>query len=104
MALRGFLEWTLTTQAARDLSWVPFRDALLADYNQHLGEQHLVTALFRQEFLPAMCRLYSEEKKEQKERMDARKEELMAYAWHPDRFLSWCLDEEEKAENRMLFA
>ena len=34
--------------------------------------------------------------KRQKESMDSVKEELMAYTWHPDRFMEWCMDWEEK--------
>lgn len=36
--------------------------------------------------------------KEQKGKCDTFKEELMAVAWHPDRFFSWCLDWKEKEE------
>jgi hypothetical protein len=32
----------------------------------------------------------------QKELLDPVKEELIAYTWHPDRFMEWCLDWEEK--------
>ncbi len=31
------------------------------------------------------------------------KERLMAATWHPNRFVRWCLDEDEKAENRLLW-
>lgn len=34
--------------------------------------------------------------KEQKEKQDSVKEELMAVTWHPDRFVEWCMDWEEK--------
>lgn len=101
--LREFLHWLLSTEAAQALSWIPFRDSLLAEYKDQLGENHLFTVYLEQQFLPAMYALYQSQKQDQKGRFDARKEELMAIAWHPDRFLSWCLDEEEKAENRMLF-
>ena len=36
-----------------------------------------------------------------KARQGITKEEIMAAAWHPDRFTRWCFDEEEKAEMRV---
>ncbi len=35
-----------------------------------------------------------------KTRMDLVKEDLMAATWHPNRFMRWCLDEEDKADHR----
>lgn len=34
--------------------------------------------------------------KQQKESIVSVKEELIAFAWHPDRFMEWCVDWEEK--------
>ena len=42
-------------------------------------------------------------KQELRQQIDAIKERLMAATWHPNRFVRWCLDEEEKAENRRLW-
>ena len=30
------------------------------------------------------------------------KEELMPIAWHPDRYIDWCFDEEEKKDLKQL--
>ena len=98
-----FLSSLLDSEAAKKLSWEPFRDNVLKTYEDQLGSSHLVTSYVREVYLPEFYDLYKSEKKLQKDRIDSLKEELMAYAWHPDRFLTWCLDEEEKAENRMLF-
>jgi len=38
------------------------------------------------------------------ERTKVLAEEIIAAAWHPDRFEAWCLDEEEKKENEEMCA
>ena len=47
-----------------------------------------------------------QEELESKQRIQATtrhlKEEIIASAWHPDRFERWCLDEEEKKENDVM--
>jgi Leucine-rich repeat (LRR) protein len=54
-------------------------------------------------------KLWREEQEElaSKQRIQATtrllKEDIIASAWHPDRFQEWCLDEDEKRENEMLF-
>lgn len=103
VSLSAFLSLLEETEAAKELSWIPFRSNLLEHYEKKLGETHYLSSYFRDVYLPAFLQLYKTEKQLQKAAMDTCKEELIAYCWHPDRFLTWCLDEEEKAENRELF-
>lgn len=102
-AIEAFLFFLLQSDTAEKLSWIPFRDRLVKHYEVQLGMDHPVTDFLQRLYLPRFNTIYQEQKKLQKEKMDQCKEELMAYCWHPDRFLTWCLDEEEKAENRELF-
>jgi hypothetical protein len=103
ISIGAFLSSLIETDAARELSWKPFRDTLLAGYKETLGEEHLLTSYMKAVYLPEFKDLYLSEKQMQKARMDTYKEDLMIYCWHPDRFETWCLDEEEKAENDILF-
>ncbi len=43
-------------------------------------------------------RLEQDSKQRIQRRMKSVEEELVAATWHPDRFETWCLDEEEKKE------
>ena len=104
ISLSKYLSILEETQAARELSWVPFRTSLLEEYTTKLGKAHHLTTYFRDIYMPFFQELYKIEKQTQKAIMDTCKEELIAYTWHPDRFELWCLDEEEKKENRELFA
>jgi hypothetical protein len=99
-----FLTELLRTEALGKLSWEPFEKDILQHYEAQIGKEHILTTYFRTTYLPRCKEMYKAEKKIQKERIDSLKEELMMITWHPDRFLTWCLDEEEKEENRMLFA
>jgi hypothetical protein len=103
VSISAFLSLLLESDAAKDLSWEPFRDAMNAHYETTLGKDHLVTSYLREVYMPEFLELYRDEKHLQKQSIDALKEELMMVCWHPDRFMIWCLDEEEKAENRMIF-
>lgn len=103
LPLTSFLTHLVRSDAARDLSWQVFREDLLKHYITSLGEGHLVTSYLKEVYLPEFQELYQHQKEIQKQKIDSLKEELMAMTWHPDRFQEWCLDEEEKAENRMLF-
>lgn len=103
VSIGAFLSDLLETEAGKELCWQPFRDSLLGHYKKLLGESHLLTSYMKDVYLPEFKQLYLSEKEMQKARTDTFKEELMAYCWHPDRFQIWCLDEEEKAENKMLF-
>jgi hypothetical protein len=99
-----FLTELLTTPALSKLSWEPFENDILQHYEARIGKEHLLTKYFQSTYLPRCKEMYRAEKKLQKDRIDSLKEELMMITWHPDRFLTWCLDEEEKEENRQLFA
>lgn len=103
VSLSAFLSLLEESDAARELSWIPFREKLLKDYQQTLGESHHLVTYFHDVYLPRFLQIYKSEKQIQKATMDTCKEELIAYCWHPDRFQEWCLDEEEKAENREMF-
>lgn len=98
-----FLSELLQSEAARKLCWEPFTKDLLNHYETQLGKDHFLTTYFRNTYLPQYTRMYKAEKQLQKESIDSLKEELMAFTWHPDRFLTWCLDEDEKKEHQMLF-
>jgi hypothetical protein len=103
ISVSAYLSNLEQSKAAKELSWIPFRSELLEEYKEKLGESHLLTNFLREVYLPCFLQLYTTEKQIQKATMDTCKEELIAYCWHPDRFQTWCLDEEEKAENRELF-
>lgn len=103
VSVTAFLTLLVDSDAARELSWQPFRDELYDLYKEKLGPTNLVTSYLHDIFLPEFYDLYKMERNLQKELIDSMKEELMAVTWHPDRFMIWCLDEEEKAENRMMF-
>jgi hypothetical protein len=103
ISVSAYLSNLEQSNAAKELSWIPFRSELLEEYKEKLGESHLLTNFLREVYLPCFLQLYTTEKQIQKATMDTCKEELIAYCWHPDRFQTWCLDEEEKAENRELF-
>ena len=49
----------------------------------------------------AQCK--QERKQELRQQVGRFKERLMAATWHTNRFVRWCLDEDEKAENRRLW-
>ena len=102
-AIEGFLNHLLESHTALKLSWVPFRHSLQKFAEDELGAEHSITMFLKNSYLPAFEKMYKLEKQVQKIQMDQCKEELIAYCWHPDRFEEWCLDEEEKAENRELF-
>lgn len=104
VSVTAFLTLLVNSDAARELSWQPFRNELYDLYKEKLGPTNLVTSYLHDIFLPEFHDLYKMERKLQKELIDSMKEELMAVTWHPDRFMTWCLDEEEKEENRLLFA
>lgn len=99
-----FLSEILQSNAARQLSWEPFQNKILNHYETQLGKDHILTCYFRDSYISRYKTLYKTEKQIQKERIDSLKEELMAITWHPDRFLTWCIDEDEKRENEYLFA
>lgn len=99
----SLLNMLLESQAAAKLSWNPFRDSLLKEYTLSLGEAHPTLSYLKEVIFPWFVDIYKEQKKKQKDKIDSLKEELMAVTWHPDRFQEWCLDEEEKAENKILF-
>lgn len=103
VSMGAFLSELLDTNAARELSWRPFREQLFKHYKDKLGENHLLTSYMKDVYLHEFKQLYLFEKQMQKARTDTYKERLMAYCWHPDRFQTWCLDEDEKAENKLLF-
>jgi hypothetical protein len=66
------------------------------------NEENCVLDYLFQEFIPLCRESLKQEKQKQKNRTDAFKEELMMVCWHPDRFVDYCLDEEEKAEIKSL--
>jgi hypothetical protein len=103
ISIGAFLSELTETDAAKELCWQPFREPLLNHYKDKLGEDHLLTSYMKDVYLSEFKQLYVLEKQIQKARTDTYKERLMAYCWHPDRFQTWCLDEEEKAENKILF-
>lgn len=99
-----FLSEILESDAARELSWEPFQNEIVSHYERTIGKDHILTCYFRDSYVSQYITLYKTEKQMQKERIDSLKEELMAITWHPDRFLRWCIDEDEKRENECLFA
>jgi hypothetical protein len=99
-----FLSSLLDSNAARKISWEHKIQSVVNEFESKLGPAHLVTSYVKEVMVFEFHDLYQLEKQKQKLKVDALKEELMAMTWHPDRFQDWCLDEEEKAENRMLFA
>lgn len=98
-----FLKYLFTKPAGKALSWNPSYSSLPPIYKGVLGKDHPICALLEEHIVPHISKVYKQEKKAQKEKIDSLKEELMAASWHPDRFQEWCLDEEERAENKMLF-
>ena len=81
------------------LKWEP--DLLLPEHFQTLKEkttrfprlQKLVQdGRFEEKLRSAKESFY----KHQKESIESVKEELMAVCWHPDRYMDWCMDWEEK--------
>ena len=103
VSVSAFLNTFLDSSAAKQLSWEPFRATLLRNYETKLGLEHPVTVFFRERYLPSFTTLYRFEKTLQKSHTNQFKEEMMAVCWHPDRFLTWCIDEEEKEENRRMW-
>lgn len=102
-AITAFLHTLLDSPAAKQMCWDPSTRNFLERYEEKLGEQNPITVFMREIYLPAFMIVYRFEKAYQKSRTNQFKEELMAVTWHPDRFMDYCLDEEEKAENRILF-
>ena len=102
--LSDLLVVILNSDAGTELCWQPFQNSLLQHYKHTLGLIHPAVQYLDQTYLPQFRQLYLTQKQYHKERIDALKEELMAMTWHPERFLEWCLDEEEKAETKALFA
>lgn len=98
-----FLQYLFTCPTGKALSWNPSYSDLPCLYKGVLGKDHPLSIYIEQKFIPHLQNVYKQEKKTQKQKIDSLKEELMAMTWHPDRFQEWCLDEEEKAENRTLF-
>jgi hypothetical protein len=98
-----FLQYLFDTPTGNRLSWNPYSIEILKFYSKVLGPEHPFPVYSQETLLPYISRIYKQEKQKQKDRMYPIKEELMAITWHPDRFMEWCLDEEEKAENKTLF-
>ena len=99
-----FLSSLLDSEAARKISWEKNIQSIVDLFDTRLGAEHPITSYVKDVMVYEFYQLYKEEKERQKCMLDPLKEELMAMTWHSDRFQEWCLDEEEKAENRMLFA
>ena len=101
--LQLFLKDILRSEIGKEFLWGQF-SSLVETYKNRKKqkEENLVFDYLFQEFLP-LCKEYLKvEKKKQKDRIDVFKEELMMICWHPDRFIDYCLDEEEKAEIKSL--
>ena len=103
LSVTAFLSSLLDSDAARKMSWQHENRSLADIFAANLGHTHPITSYVKEVLVHEFYDLYQLEKQRQKQMLDALKEELMAMTWHPDRFQEWCLDEEEKAENRMLF-
>ncbi len=101
---KTFLESLLASEVGKSLLWDPFPDRLLKVYQtiQEGKPSNPVVDFMKSHFLPHCKQLYKEEKAKQKARTNLFKEELMMICWHPDRFIDYCLDEEEKAEIKSL--
>ena len=52
---------------------------------------------------PSVLRWYKEYKQRKAQKAKI-KEELMLVAWHPDRWLNWCVPEDEKIELEIYFS
>lgn len=102
-SLNTFLEFLLESQAGRTMCWNPSYNLFTKHYTDIFATDHPLTMYMKDQFIPQIARLYQQQKQKQKDRMDILKDELIAISWHPDRFMAWCLDEEEKKENKRLF-
>lgn len=103
-ALAVFLKDLLSSPVGKDLLWSSFTPLLVEHYKglpKEAGDNRLVEYL-SEKFIPLCREFIKVEKQKQKDRIDVFKEELMMVCWHPDRFVEYCLDEEEKAEIKAL--
>jgi len=100
----AFLKELLNSDLGKSFLWQPVKNDLLKLYTrlQEDGKPNLVLDYMRNNFVPLCKEMYREEKSKQKARTNLFKEELMMVCWHPDRFVDYCLDEEEKAEIKSL--
>lgn len=103
-SVAAFLLSLLASDAAKQLAWEPLEERLLPQYESLLGSEHPGTVFLRQTYLPAFRTLNNTVKRIQKAWTNQYKEELMAVCWHPDRFMEYCLDEQDKEEFRKLFS
>jgi hypothetical protein len=87
------------SKAGQQYSWYP-QEQMLNHYKKHLAVDHPLLNFFENTFVPTLKHINRAVKRNQKNRMDPVKEQLMAITWHPDRFITWCLDEEEKADHQ----
>lgn len=67
---------------------------------ENLGFRFLTSEVWTEyhKFVKDVC------KRKARDRVEIFKEDLMAYCWHPDRFVRWCLDEEEKKDMRGMWS
>jgi hypothetical protein len=77
----------LDSQGAKELSWWTHKelDVLRSFYIEKLTDDHPLTKMLVQRWLPDLKELYQAEKAIQKIKMDQCKEELMMNRWHPNR-------------------
>lgn len=98
-AVYSFILSILNSNGGQEYSWYP-QENMLEHYKKMLPAEHPFLLFFENSFIPILKNINSTVKRNQKNKMDRVKEELMAITWHPDRFITWCLDEEEKEENK----
>ena len=98
VSVTAFLTSLLDSDAACSLSWRSIQKDLTDHYNSELPN-HPLQQFIQNVYLPHIRQIYAAQKQAQRVRADTYKEELMAFTWHPDRFIIWCLDEEEKVEH-----
>lgn len=97
--LPQFLGTLTDCDAAKTLAWrAESVCADLAAVYTKMPEDNSLRNYMLQRFLPDLKELAVAEKATQKWRIDPLKEELVAAAWHPDRFQEWCLDEGDKED------
>ncbi len=101
---RAFLEELMNSDVGKSYLWNPFPDRLLKLYTklEDNTKPNPVLDYMKTKFLPKCKELYKAEKLKQKALTNTFKEELMMVCWHPDRFVEYCLDEEEKREIKSL--
>lgn len=97
-SIAAFLMSLLDSDAAKQLSWQPIQETLLGCFTI----KSPMTEFLQDIYLPALKVLNKTVKQAQKSRTNTFKEDLMIVCWHPDRFVDYCLDEEEKAEMKSL--